>query len=42
MLHLWGIEIKILGFEIKDWVLRFEIRYLRCKIMFYWIQIKVN
>jgi hypothetical protein len=42
MLNLWGIEIKVLGFEIKDWVLRFEIIDLRSRIMFYWVQIMVN
>jgi hypothetical protein len=35
MLSIWGIEI-------KDWVLKFVIKYLRFGIMFYWIQIKVN
>jgi hypothetical protein len=42
MLSLWGIEIKVLGFEIKDWVLGFEIEDLKSRIMFYCIQIKVN
>lgn len=36
-----GSEIKVLGYEIKGWVLGFQIKYLRFQIRFYWFQIRV-
>jgi hypothetical protein len=36
-----GSEIKVLGYEIKGWVLGFQIKYLRFQTRFYWFQIRV-